>query len=204
MSRLSSQSNRSRWAADRGADIRPRPNLSAGRYAVTPCNEFESGYRIYRQDLAPGSPAPTDPRIEAGWLSASDVWTDAGEIAIACAGDADVYLACFGRDVFLRNEGGRLVDATDEAGLGCELWGTGAVFGDVPGRPAGFVARGEDMRGLLTEITSGRSCSSAELRRGPCGALNKTLGGRQSCRRAKSLPTASWDDSSSSGFLRTA
>ena len=35
-----------------------------------------------------------------------------------------------GRDVFLRNEGGRFVDATDEAGLGCELWGAGAVFGD--------------------------------------------------------------------------
>jgi hypothetical protein len=46
-------------------------------------------------------------------------------------GDTDLYLACFGRDVFLRNDGGRFVDATDEAGLGCELWGAGAVFGDV-------------------------------------------------------------------------
>jgi hypothetical protein len=55
--------------------------------------------------------------------------------AVACGdvdkdGDVDLYLACFGRDVFLRNAGGRFVEATNEAGLGCDLWGAGAAFGD--------------------------------------------------------------------------
>ncbi len=45
-------------------------------------------------------------------------------------GDPDVYLASFGRDRLLRNDGGRFVDATAEAGLGCELFGAGAAFGD--------------------------------------------------------------------------
>lgn len=48
-------------------------------------------------------------------------------------GDPDVYLAGFGGDVYLRNDGGRFVDATAEAGLGNELWGAGAAFGDVDG-----------------------------------------------------------------------
>lgn len=45
-------------------------------------------------------------------------------------GDPDLYLACFGPDVFLRNEAGRFVDATAETGLGNEAWAAGAVFGD--------------------------------------------------------------------------
>jgi len=46
-------------------------------------------------------------------------------------GDTDLYLACFGADVFLRNEGGRFVDATAEAGFDNALWGAGAAFGDI-------------------------------------------------------------------------
>ncbi len=46
-------------------------------------------------------------------------------------GDADLYLACLGADVLLRNEGGKFVDATAASGLGNRLWGTGAAFGDV-------------------------------------------------------------------------
>lgn len=45
-------------------------------------------------------------------------------------GDLDLYLACFGRDVLLVNEGGRFVDATAAAGLGSELWGASATFAD--------------------------------------------------------------------------
>jgi hypothetical protein len=46
-------------------------------------------------------------------------------------GDPDIYLACFGGDVFLRNDGGHFVDATKEAGLGNRLWGAGAALADV-------------------------------------------------------------------------
>jgi hypothetical protein len=45
-------------------------------------------------------------------------------------GDPDLYLGCFGRDVFLRNDAGRFVEATEQAGLGNELWAAGAVFAD--------------------------------------------------------------------------
>ena len=46
-------------------------------------------------------------------------------------GDTDLYLACFGPDVFLRNDGGHFVDATGESGLGNAKWGASAAFGDV-------------------------------------------------------------------------
>ncbi len=46
-------------------------------------------------------------------------------------GDPDLYLACFGADVFLRNDGGHFVAATTESGLGNPKWGASAVFGDV-------------------------------------------------------------------------
>lgn len=46
-------------------------------------------------------------------------------------GDTDLYLACFGPDVLLRNEGGRFVDATAESGLGNVKWAAGAAFADV-------------------------------------------------------------------------
>jgi hypothetical protein len=46
-------------------------------------------------------------------------------------GDTELYLACFGADVLLCNDGGRFTDATAAAGLGNERWGTGAAFADV-------------------------------------------------------------------------
>ncbi len=55
-------------------------------------------------------------------IAAADVDSD---------GDSDLYLACFGPDVLLRNEGGRFVDATAQSGLGNAKWATGAAFADV-------------------------------------------------------------------------
>lgn len=52
-------------------------------------------------------------------------------------GDTDLYLGCFGADVFLRKEGNRFVDATRASGLGNELWAAGAAFGD--GNRDGFL-----------------------------------------------------------------
>lgn len=46
-------------------------------------------------------------------------------------GDTDLYLACFGGDVFLRNDKGVFVDATQDAGLGNTRWAASAAFGDV-------------------------------------------------------------------------
>ncbi len=46
-------------------------------------------------------------------------------------GDTDLYLACFGPDVLLRNDGGRFVDATAQSRLGNAKWATGAAFADV-------------------------------------------------------------------------
>ena len=79
-----------------------------------------------------------------GELQFTDVTTDTGTgrsewiQAIATGdidndGDTDLYLACLGADVLLRNDGGTFVDATASAGLGCELWGAGAAFGDADG-----------------------------------------------------------------------
>jgi len=48
-------------------------------------------------------------------------------------GDLDIYLACFGPDVLLVNEGGRFSEQTDAAGLGNDRWGASATFGDVDG-----------------------------------------------------------------------
>jgi enediyne biosynthesis protein E4 len=86
--------------------------------------------KLYRNDFhGSGKLHFTDVTAETGagradWINAvatGDVDND---------GDPDLYLACFGPDVFLRNEAGRFVDATAEAGLGCELWGASAAFGD--------------------------------------------------------------------------
>ena len=46
-------------------------------------------------------------------------------------GDPDLYLACFGADVFLRNDSGHFVEATAQSGLANPKWGASAVFGDV-------------------------------------------------------------------------
>jgi hypothetical protein len=45
-------------------------------------------------------------------------------------GDPDLYLCNVGRNRFLRNDGGRFVDATAEWGGDCPLWSTAAVFAD--------------------------------------------------------------------------
>lgn len=58
-------------------------------------------------------------------------WINAVAVAdVENDGDSDLYLGCFGADVFLRREGERYVDATAAVGLGNELWAAGAAFGD--------------------------------------------------------------------------
>ncbi len=46
-------------------------------------------------------------------------------------GRDDLYVACFGPDVLLHNDGGRFTDVTESAGLGDPRWGTSAAFGDI-------------------------------------------------------------------------
>jgi enediyne biosynthesis protein E4 len=90
----------------------------------------DASSRLYRND--DGGRRFTDVTAATGagrseWINAvatGDVDND---------GDTDLYLACFGPDVLLVNEGGRFVDATARAGLGCGLWGAGAAFGDADG-----------------------------------------------------------------------
>ncbi len=85
--------------------------------------------RLYRND---GGLRFTDVTEETGtgraeWINAVATGDVEGD------GDPDLYLACFGQDVLLSNENGengRFEEATAEAGLGNELWGTGAAFGD--------------------------------------------------------------------------
>jgi hypothetical protein len=45
----------------------------------------------------------------------------------------DVYIAAFGPDALLLNDGKRFTDATAAAGLGDPRWGTAAAFGDLDG-----------------------------------------------------------------------
>jgi hypothetical protein len=46
----------------------------------------------------------------------------------------DIFVACFGQDVLLRNAGGgRFVDAAKSAGIIDDRWSTSAAFGDVDG-----------------------------------------------------------------------
>jgi hypothetical protein len=94
--------------------------------------------RLYRNDgRAPGGASGgvvrfTDVTAETG-AGRSD-WINAVSVGDADNdGDPDLYLACFGEDVYLRNDGGRFTDATSEAGLGNALWGAGAAFGDADG-----------------------------------------------------------------------
>ncbi len=68
---------------------------------------------------------------EAAGASRSD-WINAVATGdIDNDGDPDLYLACFGADVLLRNDAGRFVDVTRASSLGNERWGAGAVFLDV-------------------------------------------------------------------------
>ncbi len=43
----------------------------------------------------------------------------------------DLFIAAYGPDVLLLNDGGRFVDATAQAGLGDPAWGAAAAFGDI-------------------------------------------------------------------------
>ncbi len=82
--------------------------------------------RMYRND---GSLSFTDVSAEVGldvhaWVNAVTVGDVEGD------GDPDLYLACFGADLYFENQGGRFVDAGQEAGLVNLLWAAGAAFGD--------------------------------------------------------------------------
>jgi hypothetical protein len=84
------------------------------------------GSRLYRNE---GELRFTDATEAAGagrgeWINAiatGDVEDD---------GDPDLYLACFGPDAYLRNDGGRFSEGSAAAGLANPLWGAGAAFGD--------------------------------------------------------------------------
>lgn len=91
--------------------------------------ERSASTRLYRND---GKLHFTDVTDEAGarrsdWVNGVTTGDPDND------GDTDLYLACFGRDVYLRNDGGRFVDATDEAGLGNPRWGASAAFADADG-----------------------------------------------------------------------
>jgi hypothetical protein len=96
--------------------------------------EHTASSRLYRNDgrASGGTPRFEDVTAETGagrtdWINAVSV----GDVDND--GDPDLYLACFGEDVYLRNDGGRFVDATAGSGLGNALWGAGAAFGDADG-----------------------------------------------------------------------
>jgi hypothetical protein len=83
--------------------------------------------RLYRND---GEMRFTDVTADTG--TGRSEWINAVTVAdVEGDGDPDIYLACFGPDVFLLNEGGTYREATLSAGLGNEAWAAGACFGDV-------------------------------------------------------------------------
>ena len=90
----------------------------------------DASCRLYRNDGSKtGAWKFTDVTGETG--AGRSEWVNAVTVAdYDNDGDSDIYLACFGPDVLLRNDDGRFTDATKEAGLGCALWGAGAAFGD--------------------------------------------------------------------------
>ncbi len=87
--------------------------------------------RLYRND---GDFHFTDVTDSTG-VSDSGRGIDDYTYAAACPdfdddGDPDLYLCNVGRNRFLRNDGGRFVDATGEWGGGAAGWSTAAVFFD--------------------------------------------------------------------------
>jgi len=130
-----SQGNGAAWLDyDRDGDMDLLVGNGAGLRYVDDGKRLEvehtASSRLYRNDGSrPGGWRFTDVTAETG--AARSEWINAVTVAdYDNDGDSDVYLACFGRDVLLRNDGGRFTDVTAEAGLGCELWGAGAAFGD--------------------------------------------------------------------------
>ncbi|MCK6445949.1 MAG: CRTAC1 family protein [Planctomycetes bacterium] len=87
-----------------------------------------NGARLYRND---GKLRFTDVSREALPALAIDLQNGVATGDVDDDGDTDLYLANFGRDVLLVNQGGKFVDGTAAAGLGCELYGASAAFGDV-------------------------------------------------------------------------
>ena len=83
--------------------------------------------KLYRND---GKLAFTDVSAASG-LDRSDWVNGIATGDVDNDGDTDLYLACFGPDLLLRNDGGKFVDATAESGLGNPKWGASAAFGDV-------------------------------------------------------------------------
>jgi hypothetical protein len=82
--------------------------------------------RLYRND---GGMHFRDVTEESG--AGSSAWINAVAVGdVDNDGDPDLYLACFGDDVFLRNDGGHFAEATRAAGLANPWWGAGAAFGD--------------------------------------------------------------------------
>ncbi|HJP02060.1 MAG TPA: CRTAC1 family protein [Planctomycetota bacterium] len=89
----------------------------------------DASSRLYRNE---GGMRFTDVTEASG--AGVSAWINAVSVAdIEGDGDPDLYLACFGRDLLLRNDDGVFTDATEVAGLGCELWGAGATFADADG-----------------------------------------------------------------------
>jgi hypothetical protein len=92
--------------------------------------ERTASSRLYRNDHGTGEGlAFSDVTEECGagrsdWINGVAVGDVDGD------GDPDLYLACFGDDVLLRNEGGRFAERTEKAGLANPLWGAAATFGD--------------------------------------------------------------------------
>ncbi len=48
-------------------------------------------------------------------------------------GDEDLFIACFGPNILLRNDDGVFTDVSDDAGITDDRWATGSAFGDVDG-----------------------------------------------------------------------
>ncbi len=92
--------------------------------------ERKATSRLYRNDTPRGG-RPRFVDVSAATGTARSDWVNAVATGdVEGDGDLDLYLACFGPDVLLVNQGGTFVDATVGAGLGSDLWAAGAAFGD--------------------------------------------------------------------------